>query len=176
MPKPTPKNDFYFTIIEKAAKAGIYVSVEITQEVKDYLVFLGADRPASNCYYLVDNLLGPLQEKNFFHFINSHPEQTNDPPNNWLDLFRVIITLHPEGLLFYYTKSQADLALKKAKSTNIKSWIAIGISAIAAGFTGWPLVSHKNDNTKGTKSQFWQSKQAHQKKQETTLKIPNKDS
>jgi hypothetical protein len=138
-------NDFYFKILDKAAKAGIYNSVDITTDIVDCLKRMNINGRPANWYELPYTLLDPLQAKDYIHYLKLHPEMENPESDDWMGELKIIITLHPEGLLFLYERDKILYTKKSVLYSKIAIWATAFFAFLTLYFTASNyIISNKN--------------------------------
>lgn len=140
--------DLYFKLLERGVNSGLFNSVEVSDLFRNYFRENNYNKPEIpyNWWCLAYEMLDPIAAKEYIHYIRLEPPNKDNPTENWIDEIRVIITLHPEGLLFYNSWNQMKVqeqANKLSRRNIIATLVLTGVGFLIA--TGTFIKSFFNE-------------------------------
>lgn len=119
--------DFYFVILRKAEKRGLFNSLSVADEIKKYLKKSPVYKTKpTNWQELPSLLLNPLVERKYIGILRFEFPKINNAPDNWLDQLVAIIYILPDGLLFLYEKKK----IRQQAITNSLTFIFILVTLL----------------------------------------------
>lgn len=131
------KSDFYLTILEKGADAGVYVDTDISLEIQ--ILFSDSknmpNQEYDNLKENVDKFFSPLEIDGFFKIENNCPEINPASNRDWISQISVELKLTPKGLSFINEHRKLEATYKANRLTRyyILATIGIGILTFSVG-------------------------------------------
>jgi len=136
-------NDFYLKVLEKAANNGVFISTDISDEIRLY--FDRYHDPIAEDWTglkkSVEDVLKKISYDGLIEYKNETPEVNFAGNNDYRDKIKASITIQPKGLLFFYEKKKVDTA---SKANNMTMWFIIITATIGIlNFIGTILLLFK---------------------------------
>lgn len=124
------KDDFYLTIIEKGARAGVYNGVDISAELYGYFATTDnlPNQEYNNISQNVDKYFKPLLKDGYFTIKNNCKEANPVSNRNWKEAIDVKLAITPKGLIFINENRKLNAGYRANSLTRwfIFATIAIG--------------------------------------------------
>jgi len=172
--------DIFFTILQKASDKGLFNSVNVSEEIKQAFIADGIhNSKPSNWWQLPYDLIHPLKELGYIHYIRFIPENGDQVPDDWMDKIILTVSITPAGQEYFLrnkiTRMQieiSELTLKKMKGFEFKVWMSIVIAAISAVFTGYPFFKNNSSTQLEKQKSHVTNKPQSQQRQDSTKGNP----